>query len=131
VDWARSRLCQTDGMSESVPRGGSPDAAAHDARTRGVADRERGRLRLNRVTAAVGVASLAATGAVALALPGPVSASTQPTGTQPTTGGQGTSNSSQGDQGTSGLTPPATAPSYVPAGGNDGGAVSTSGGTHS
>ena len=46
-------------------------------------------------------------------------------------GGQGTSNSSQGDQGTSGLTPPATAPGYVPASGNDGGAVSTSGGTHS
>jgi hypothetical protein len=119
-------------MSESVPRGGSPDtAAARDARSRAVADRERGRLRLNRVTAAVGVASLAATGAVALALPGPASASTQQTGTQPATGGQGTSNSSQGDQGTPGLTPPATAPGYVPASGNDGGAVSTSGGTHS
>jgi hypothetical protein len=101
-----------------------------------VADRERGRSRLNALTAAAGVASLAATGAVALALPGPVSAATQhdgtqPGGTQPATGGQGTSNSSQGDQGTSGFTPPASAPSYVPADGNGGGAVSTSGGTHS
>jgi hypothetical protein len=127
-------------MSESVPRGGSRDtAAAHDARShdaraarsRAVADRERGRSRLNAVTVAAGVASLAVTGAVAFALPGPASASAQQPGTQPATGEQGTSNSSQGDQGTSGLTPSATAPSYVPADGNSGGAVSTSGGTHS
>jgi hypothetical protein len=123
-------------MSESAPRGGSRDGAtAQAARSRALADRERGRSRLNALTATVGVASLAATGAVALALPGPVSASTQQTGTQPTTGGQGASkqgasNSSQGDQGTSGLIPPASAPSYVPVDGNGGGAVSTSGGTH-
>jgi hypothetical protein len=121
-------------MSESAPRGGSRDGAtahaAHAARSRAVADRARGRSRLNALTAAVGVASLAATGAVALALPGPVSASTQHTGTQPTTGGQGASDSGQGDQGTSGLTPPPSAPAYVPVDGNGGGAVSTSGGTH-
>jgi hypothetical protein len=130
-------------MSESAPRGGSRERAAgratlaaHAARSRAVADRERGRSRLNALTAAAGVASLAAAGAVALALPGPVSAATQHSGTQqggtqPETGGQGTSNSSQGDQGTSGLTPPASAPGYVPADGSGGGAVSTSGGTHS
>jgi hypothetical protein len=117
-------------MSGSAPRGGSRDAAAHAARSRTVAARERGRSRLNAITAAVGVASLAATGAVAFALPGPVSASTRQTGTQPTTGGQGTSSSGQGEQGTSGLTPPSSAPSYVPVDGNGGSPVSTSGGTH-
>ena len=128
---ACSGLCETGDMSESAPRGGSRDGAfAHAARSRAMANRERGRSRLNALTAVVGVASLAATGAVALALPGPVSASTQPTGTQPAKGGQGTSSSSQDDQGTSGLTPPASAPSYVPVAGNGGGAVSTSGGTH-
>jgi hypothetical protein len=94
------------------------------ARSRAVAAREHGRSRLNAITAAVGVASLAATGAVAFALPGPVSASTQHSGTQP-----GTS-SGQDDQGTSGLTPPSSAPSHVSAGDNGGGPVSTSGGTH-
>jgi hypothetical protein len=118
-------------MSESAPRGGAPDAAARAARSRAVADRERGRSRLNAITAAVGVASLAATGAVALTLPGPASAATQQTGTQPASGGPETSQPGSDDQGTPGLTPPGSTPSSVPASGNGGGPVSTSGGTHS
>jgi hypothetical protein len=108
-------------MSESAPRreghGGQQPVV-----TRAIAERDRGRSRLTATTAAVTLASLAAAGVVAAALPGPASAHTTTPGTQ---GGQpaGTENG----QGT-GITPPA----YVPAGGGGGGApVSTSGGTHS
>ena len=120
VNPARRLLCHTDGMSEVGARGGSrrgvPEA---------IADRQRGRSRLTATTVTAGVASLAVAGVVAVGLPGPASSATV---TTPGTG-TGTGTSDQENQGTpGGLTPPAYTP--APASGG-GGAVSTSGGTHS
>jgi len=118
VNPARRLLCQTNGMSEVGARGGSPRGVPE-----AIAERERGRSRLIATTVTAGVASLAVTGVVAVVLPGPASSATV------TTPGTSTGTSGQENQGTSGgLTPPVYAP--APASGG-GGAVSTSGGSHS
>ena len=68
-------MCHTDSMTSPDFRDGSPrDRGARTSRGRdvsnAVAERERGRRRLNATTATVGFASVAAAGVVAISLPG-------------------------------------------------------------
>src|ERR1700733_13439519 len=102
-----------------APRGHG--AARHVSRA--VAERERGRRRLNTTTATVGVASLLAAGAVAAVLPGSTSkASTHSSGPPSNSSGPNSSNSSSSSSNLQ-------APVNQPVQSNGGGQV-TSGGSH-
>lgn len=129
-------------------RGGTPDVS------HAVAERERGRRRLNATTVTVSLASVAAAGAVAAGLPGSTHTTVTDTGSSPagshagsagssstgtagssstgTAGGSGpagSSGSSPANSSSSSGSPNLQAPTYVPVQSNGGGQV-TSGGTH-
>lgn len=137
-------------MNSWEDRNGTRRAQAESRRSvsRAVAERERGRRRLNAATATVGFASVVAAGAVAAVLPGSThktvtnsgssSASTNTGGSSSNSGasGNGTANSGSGSgnsanssnssSGSSNL----QAPAYTPVQSNGGGQV-TSGGSSS
>jgi hypothetical protein len=101
-------MCQTYSMTSPDFRDGSPrDRGARAGRARdvsnAVAERERGRRRLNATTATVGFASVAAAGVVAVSLPGSTHAAVTHPGKSSASAasGSGTSNTGTSNAGTS------------------------------
>ena len=100
-------MCQTYSMTSPDFRDRSPrDRAARAGRARdvsnAVAERERGRRRLNATTATVGFASVAAAGVVAMALPGSTHVAVTHTGKSSASSTAGTSNTGTSNAGSAG-----------------------------